>query len=56
MPEDPKTPIIMVGPGTGIAPYRSFWLQRTHMQNEMLKMQMNLPNPLKQAQVSVNTM
>ncbi|XP_051551936.1 nitric oxide synthase, inducible-like [Myxocyprinus asiaticus] len=30
LPADPNTPVILIGAGSGIAPFRSFWQQRIH--------------------------
>lgn len=38
LPQDPLKPVILVGPGTGIAPFRAFWQQRYAEKKQNKKM------------------
>ena len=35
IPTNPNEDVLMVGPGTGIAPFRSFWQQREYLKKNM---------------------
>lgn len=38
LPQDPMKSVILVGPGTGIAPFRAFWQQRYAEKRQNKKM------------------